>query len=173
MEFELKRTIEILESTPKTLKAQLEHLSDDWVQQNEGEGTWSVFDVVGHLVHGETTDWIARTKIILSASGDKTFEPFDRFAQERDSVGKSLNDLLGEFETLRNRNIETLKGLVKEQTDFNQKGIHPALGEVTLAQLLSTWTVHDLGHIAQINRIMAKQYQAEVGPWKEYLRIIN
>ncbi len=173
MKCTLPKSIEILERTPDVLIAMLHNLSADWTSGNEGGETWSVFDIVGHLIEGEKTDWIPRMEIILSDKPDKTFEPFDRFAQFEESKGKSLTQLLDEFKRLRNRNIERLRS--KNLTDQNseEKGIHPAFGEITLSQLLSTWTVHDLNHIAQIASVMAKQYKAEVGPWVEYLKILQ
>lgn len=173
MKFTLSKSIEILERTPDVLIAMLHNLSADWTSKNEGGETWSVFDIVGHLIHGEKTDWIPRMEIILSDKPDKTFKPFDRLAQFEESKGKSLTQLLDEFKRLRNRNIEQLRS--KNLTDQNceEKGIHPAFGEITLSQLISTWTVHDLNHIAQISRVMAKQYKAEVGPWVEYLKILQ
>ncbi len=173
MHYRIEDAIPILMRTPVVLDSQLRDLPDSWTLQNEGEGTWSPFDIVGHLVHGEKTDWIARVEIVLSDRTDKTFAPFDRFAQEKDSIGKNLNQLLDEFAALRSRNLETLKSLNISESDLSKEGIHPALGPVTLSNLLSTWVAHDLGHIAQINRVMAKQYKDEIGPWKEYLRIVN
>ena len=173
MNFSLDRALEILERTPETLNIMLNNLSDEWTTKNEGEGTWSVYDIVGHLIHGEKTDWIPRTEIILSNKSAKVFEPFDRFAQFQDSYGKSLDQLLGEFKQLRKKNIDTLRSKNISSHQLGQKGIHPAFGEVTLSQLLSTWVVHDLNHIAQITRVMAKQYQHDVGPWIQYLGILN
>ena len=173
MKFTLSKSIEILERTPDVLIAMLYSLSTNWTSRNEGGETWSVFDIVGHLIEGEKTDWIPRMEIILSDKPDKTFEPFDRFAQFEASKGKSLTQLLDEFKRLRNRNIEHLRSKNLTNENNEEKGIHPAFGEITLSQLLSTWTVHDLSHIAQIARVMAKQYKAEVGPWVEYLRILQ
>ena len=173
MEYSIDKAIEILEQTPKTLTTFLENLSDEWVLSDEGENTWSAFDVVGHLVHGEKTDWIPRLNIVLSSDDCKTFEPFDRFAQFEDSKGKSLLDLLHEFSELRRQNLKHLKTIPLTKADFNLKAIHPELGEVTLKNLLATWVAHDLGHIAQIARVMAKQYKTEVGPWLAYIPILN
>jgi len=173
MTFELDKAIIILNRTPKTLYALLKNLPEDWTHKNEGKDTWSPFDVLGHLVHGEKTDWIERAKIILENETDKTFLPFDRFAQYKDSEGKSINDLLEEFKLLRQNNIEILKGLQLTESDFKREGLHPNLGKVTLEQLLATWVTHDLAHIAQIIRVMAKQYKYEVGPWSEYIGILN
>ena len=165
--------MEILERTPDVLIAMLQNISADWTSTNESEQSWNVFDIVGHLIHGEKTDWIPRMEIILSKNPDKTFELFDRFAQFDESKGKSLTQLLVEFKSLRISNIGHLRSRNLQREDFEKKGIHPAFGEVTLAQLLSTWTVHDLNHIAQISRVMAKQYKNEVGPWVEYLGILK
>lgn len=173
MEFSLEKSLEILEQTPKTLNILLGRLSSDWTMQNEGGETWTVFDVIGHLIHGESTDWIKRVEIILSDKTNKNFTPFDRFAQFSSSKNKSLEQLLNEFEAKRNENLELLRSWNITPNDFNKTGIHPTFGEVTLSQLLSTWTVHDLNHIAQITRIMAHQYKSAVGPWIEYLRILG
>lgn len=173
MTFNLENSIEILERTPLILETQLSGLSDVWTNCNEGEETWSVFDVVGHLIHGEQTDWIARLEIILSEEADKNFKPFDRFAMFEESKGKSLNQLLEEFKLLRQKNLNILKSKNITEKDLNKTGIHPVFGAVTLSQLLSCWMVHDLDHLAQINRIMAKQYKQEVGPWIEFLKILK
>jgi len=173
MTFTLSKSLEILERTPGVLMAMVYDLSDGWTLSNEGAETWSVFDIVGHLIHGEKTDWIPRMEIILSAKSGKIFEPFDRFAQHENSKGKSLAELLDEFKRLRNTNIEHLRSKKLTDKDLEKKGIHPAFGEITLSQLLATWTVHDLNHIAQISRVMAKQYIAEVGPWTAYLKILQ
>lgn len=173
MQYNLNDAVNILERTPILLRTMLEGLPEEWLNNNEGEDTWSPYDVVGHLVHGEKTDWIGRMSIILSDAEDKTFEPFDRFAQFEDSKGKTITMLLDEFAALREQNLNTLqeKGITEE--DFVRTGIHPAFGEVKLSQLLSTWVVHDLSHMAQISRVMAKQYKEEVGPWQEYLSILK
>jgi len=173
MKFDLEKSIEILERTPFVLEAMLSGLSDEWILNNEGPDTWSPFDIMGHLIHGEKTDWIPRLEIIFSAKTDKTFEPFDRFAQFETSKGKSLKQLIDEFKELRKQNIQILVSKELTEDKLNQQGIHPTFNQVTLRQLLSTWVVHDLNHIAQISRVMAKQYKFEVGPWKEYLKIVN
>lgn len=173
MSFTVEKSIEILERTPEVLETMLQNVSADWTENNEGGETWSVFDVLGHLVHGEKTDWIARMEIILSDAPDKTFKPFDRFAQFEESKGKTLGLLLDEFKELRKKNIGILRAKNLTGKNLEEKGVHPVFGEVNLAQLLATWTVHDLDHIAQISRVMAKQYKKEVGPWIEYLRILN
>lgn len=173
MIFEIDKAIEILERTPLTIMTLLDGISEEWFMHNEGENTWSPYEIVGHLIHGEKTDWIVRAKIILSDSENKTFEPFDRFAQQRESQAKSIIDLLDEFKELRTANIKELQSLKIDDVALNKKGIHPELGAAKLKELLSTWVVHDLGHIAQMTRVMAKQYKGEVGVWKEYLGILK
>jgi hypothetical protein len=173
MNFTLEKSYEILERTPTVLRTLLSGLSDDWIMNNEGPETFSPYDVMGHLIHGEKTDWRERTVMILEHGTEKTFVPFDRFAQFEASKGKSLTDLIDDFEKLRLDSLTWLKSLNLTEEDFNKKGTHPALGQVTLRQLLSTWVIHDLTHIAQITRVMAKQYKSEIGPWIEYFRIMN
>lgn len=174
MEFEIKKAIEILERTPAMLEAMLLGLSAEWLKENEGENTWSPYDVVGHLIHGEKTDWLPRSKMILSNLADKSFEPFDRFAQMNEhQEQKTIEALLQEFRALRTKNLEDLKSLSIQAADWSKKGIHPEFGEVSLKQLLSAWVVHDLGHISQISRVMAKQYKSAVGPWLAYLEILR
>jgi hypothetical protein len=173
MEFDLEKSIEILERTPSVLKLLLSGLHNDWIINNEGGDSWSPFDIVGHLIHGEKTDWVVRTKIILSDTGDKKFEPFDRFAQFEKSKGKSLQELLNEFDKLREENISFITGLNISEQMLDKTGIHPEFGNVTLRQLLAAWTAHDLSHIAQAARVMAKQYKEASGPWVEYLPIMN
>ena len=173
MNFTIEKSIEILERTPDVLEAMLENVSAEWTENNEGGETWSVFDVLGHLVHGEKTDWIPRMDVILSNPQDKKFAQFDRFAQFEESKGKTLQELLEEFKRLRKKNVDVLRSKNLTIENLESKGVHPAFGEVTLAQLLATWTVHDLDHIAQISRVMAKQYKEAVGPWTQYLKILN
>ena len=172
MPFDLNRTITILEQTPATLKAWLGNMPDQLLHANEGEGTWSPFDILGHLIHGERTDWIPRTRIILFEE-DKHFVPFDRFAQEKESVGKSMHDLLNEFARLREANLNELRSFDLQPEDHHKTGIHPQFGEVKLSWHLSTWSTHDLGHIYQISRVMAKQMKEDCGPWVEYLRVLQ
>jgi hypothetical protein len=148
-------------------------LPDNWIRNNEGADTWSPYDVVGHLIHGENTDWISRLEITLSDSTDKHYTPFDRFAQLHESHGKTLSMLLDEFASIRKRNIAILLSKNITQADLSRQAIHPKFGIVTLSQLLSTWVAHDMNHIFQIVRVMAHQYDSNVGPWKEYLRILN
>jgi hypothetical protein len=173
MNVDLEKAKEILRQTPGTLTHMLQHLSDEWIYTNEGQDTWSPYDIVGHLIHGERTDWIQRVRSILEYGETRTFEPFDRFAQFEESKGKSISDLLETFAALREENLRVLDelGIIPEK--LHLRGVHPDFGAVTLSQLLSTWVVHDLGHIAQISRVMAKQYAAEVGPWKAYLPMLT
>jgi hypothetical protein len=173
MKFNIDKAMPILERTPAIVTMLLKDLDNDWIYNNEGQDTWSPFDVVGHYIHGEKTDWIPRLNIILGEQDDKRFVPFDRFAQFRDSKGKSLDELLDEFTRLRSENIDKLKKVTLDESTLSKKGIHPAFGEVTLEQLLSSWVVHDLGHISQITRVLAKQYKEAVGPWTEYMGILN
>jgi uncharacterized damage-inducible protein DinB len=172
MQYSIEKSLPILERTPSLLKLWLSDLDNEWITNNEGNDTWSAYDVVGHLIHGEKTDWIARIKKTLSAN-DKEFVPFDRFAQFHESKGKSLDQLLDEFVKARRKNLEEFKALRLSEDDLDNIGIHPAFGTITLRQLLSTWVAHDLSHIAQIARVMAKQYKDEVGPWAEYLSIMK
>ena len=173
MLYSLEKSYEILARTPAVLNALLAGVSEEWVMNNEGPETFSPYDVVGHLVHGEKTDWIVRIKIILEYGNSRTFDLFDRFAQYKDSEGKTLLQLLDEFEQLRKENIHWLKSLNLSASDLDKTGIHPVLGEVTMRHLLATWAVHDLTHIAQITRVMAKQYKKEIGPWTDFFRILN
>lgn len=173
MQFSINKTIEILERTPRVLDALLRDISDDWAMSNEGPDTFSPYDVVGHLVHGERTDWVARMEIILSDGANKTFVPYDRFAQYEESKGKTLDQLLDEFKIVRAKNIELLRSKNLKENDFTRTGIHPSFGEVQLSQLLATWAAHDLTHIAQVTRVMAKQYKEEMGPWPQYFRILS
>lgn len=173
MKFDLNKSVEILERTPKVLTEMLAGLSDDWIYSNEGGETWSPFDVMGHLIHGERTDWMTRTRTILEHGVSKPFQPFDRFAQFEESKGKTLVLLLEEFTRLRAENLRILKSTPLAEDALDKKGIHPSLGEVTLRQLLATWTVHDMTHIVQLARTIAKQYESEVGPWKAYLGVLN
>jgi len=173
MEYDLKLAVEILTQTPSTLQSYLGNLSDVWITCNEGEATWNAFDILGHLIHGEKTDWIERLNIILNDEENKTFQPFDRFAQFEASKGKTISKLLANFETLRKQNLTYLNTLNLSEAQLQLKGNHPELGEVTLKQLLACWVTHDLGHIAQIARVMAKQYKSQVGPWTAYIPILN
>lgn len=173
MKFQLTEACTILERTPAFLNELLRDLPGQWILSNEGPETFSPFDVVGHLIHGEKTDWVVRTKWILEKGTAIPFEPYDRFAQARNSEGKSMEQLLEEFRLLREQNLEWIRSQHWKEEDFEKRGQHPVLGEVTLRNLLSTWVVHDLTHIAQITRVMAKQYTREIGPWSSFFRILN
>lgn len=172
MTFDLGQSVHILSATPNTLRAMLGDLSGDWTIASD-ETNWAPFDVVGHLIHGEETDWIPRARIILEQGEDRTFVPFDRFAQFERSKGRSLDELLGEFAQLRAGNIDTLRSWNLTEGQLDLEGIHPELGIVTLRQLLATWVVHDLNHIRQIVTAMARRYEGEVGVWREYLSILG
>ncbi|MDT5062508.1 MAG: hypothetical protein QOH63_2967 [Acidobacteriota bacterium] len=173
MEFQLDHAKEILGQTPATLNSLLRHLPEEWALSNEGPESWSPFDVVGHLVHAEESDWIPRARIILEHGESGTFEPFDRFAMFEKSRGKSLGDLLDRFEWLRAESLKELEGMNISPEMLGKRGMHPELGVVTLSQLLSTWVVHDLGHIGQVVRVMAKQYTEAVGAWQAYLPVLR
>lgn len=173
MQFELNRAIEILERTPGTFRALLDGLPDNWTAPNEGPETFSAFDNIGHLIHGERTDWIPRARIILEQGENRRFEPYDRFAQYRESQGKSVGQLLDEFADLRARNLTTLREWHLTDRELALEGEHPGLGTVTMRQLLSAWVVHDLGHIAQTARVMAKQFREAIGPWTAYLPVVT
>lgn len=173
MEFNLDQSISILSKTPKLIRDLLSNIPEEWALNNEGEGSWSPYDIIGHFIHGEKTDWIPRSRIILGEQEDKSFVPFDRFAQEEESKGKSLEKLLDEFENLRQENIESLKGFHLNEELLNKTGIHPEFGEVNLRQLLATWTIHDLVHINQMTRVMAKNYTQAIGPWRNYMKLLQ
>ena len=173
MEFDLGHTISLLSRTPAVLDALLRDLLETWALRNEGENTWSAFDVVGHLIHGERTDWMPRARMILQSGEAQTFEPFDRWGHVRESQGKSLGQLLEEFGGLRLENLIELRALNLRQEDLERRGRHPALGIVTLSELLATWAAHDLTHLHQISRVMAHQYREAVGPWSAYLGVLR
>lgn len=173
MAFDLTEAITVLERTPATLRALLAGLPEPWITCNEGPDTFSPYDNLGHLIHGERADWMPRARIVLAQGAQRTFEPYDRFAQVRESAGKTLAQLLDEFAELRAQNIVTLRSWNLSERELGLEAQHPALGTVTLRQLLSTWVVHDLGHIAQTTRVMAKRYREEIGPWREYLPIVS
>ena len=172
MVFDLGEATEVLERTPAALAALLGGLADAWVRADEGPDTWSPFDVVGHLIQGERCDWLPRVRHILEHGESTPFTPFDRFAQFEASKGSTLAALLDEFAALRARSLRDLSALRLSSADMDRAGTHPAFGRVTLGQLLSTWTVHDLGHVAQICRAMAGRYHRDVGPWAAYLPIV-
>jgi len=173
MEFQLDHAKEILRRTPATLNSLLRYLPEDWSLSNEGPESWSPFDIMGHLIHGEEADWIPRARIILEYGERRAFEPFDRFAMFEKSRGNSLGDLLDRFEWLRGESLQELERMSITPEMLEKRGMHPELGAVTLSQLLSTWVVHDLGHVGQIVRVMAKQYSEAVGAWRAYLPVLS
>ncbi|MCY7861631.1 DinB family protein [Bacillus haynesii] len=172
MNFQLKEAIEILERTPQTLSQLLTGLSNPWISCDEGEDTWNAFDVVGHLIEGEKNNWLPRIKMILTKGAAETFPPFDRFSQLNQNDGKTMEQLLNEFAEIRRANLKTLRQIINSETDFEQTGMHPEFGIVKLREQISTWVAHDLTHISQIARVLAKRYQDDVGPWRAYLRIL-
>lgn len=171
--FDLSASIAVLERTPHALRAMLGGLPPVWTNATEGPETWSPYIIVGHLIHGERTDWIPRAQIILAQGPQRRFAPFDRFAQLNENQGASLATLLDEFTRLRAANLATLAGWELTDAQLVLEGEHPEFGPVTLQQLLATWVAHDLGHVAQVARVMAKQYRAAVGPWRAYLPILD
>ena len=173
MPHNLERTVSLLTRTPAVLNALLRDLPESWTLTNEGENTWSAFDVVGHLVNGERTDWKPRVNMILESGEARTFTPFDRWGHAREVQGKSLAQLLDEFARLRSQNVSELRALNLQPEDLARRGRHPALELVTLSELLSTWVAHDLTHLHQISRIMAHQYRDAVGPWSAYLGVLH
>ena len=173
MAHRLEDSIALLGRTPAALNALLRDLPESWTACNEGDNTWSAFDVVGHLIHGERTDWMPRVERILNFGESRAFDPFDRFAQAQQSQGKTLPQLLDEFAGLRSENLGKLRALNLRSEDFGKKGRHPSLGVVTLSELLATWAAHDLTHLHQISRIMGYQYREAVGPWKAYLGVMH
>ena len=172
-EFSPPEAIAVLTRTPAALDALLRGLPDIWVRGNEGQDTWSAFDIVGHLIVGERTDWMTRARIILEKGEARAFDPFDRFAQAKESQGKSLEQLLDDFARLRAENLAALQALNLQTEDLARRGRHPRLGVVTLSQLLATWAAHDLTHLHQLSRVMAHQYRDAVGPWSAYLGVLQ
>ena len=173
MNFDLRSSMAVLERTPSVLRSLLADLPEDWTRSNEGADTWSPFDVLGHLIDAEETDWMSRAHVILAQGANRRFQPFDRFRHLHTNKGKTLGELLGRFAELRAHNLGELAGLELSPRLLQLTGEHPEFGSVTLEQLLATWVVHDLGHIAQITRVMAKQYRETVGPWKAYLPVLS
>jgi hypothetical protein len=173
MEFQLEEAVDILRRTPDSLRALLRDLPPAWANGNEGGDSWNPYTVVGHLIHGEETDWVPRARIILEHGEAQAFTPFDRFAQFEKSRGKSLDELIDEFAALREESLAALAELKITPAQLSFRGRHPELGSVTLGQLLATWVAHDLSHVAQIARVMCRQYTEAVGPWKQYLPILN
>ena len=172
-EFSLAEATAVLTRTPATLNALLRGLPNIWVHRNEGKDTWSAFDIVGHLIFAERTDWMPRARIILENGEARPFDPFDRFAQSKESQGKTLEHLLDDFARLRLENLAALQGLNLEPEDLSRRGTHRELGVVTLSQLLATWAVHDLTHLHQLSCVMAYQYRDAVGPWSAYLGVLQ
>ena len=173
MDFDITQGIAVLERTPGTLHAMLHDLGTAWIDATEGPETWSPYVIIGHLVHGERADWIPRARFILSQRTSRRLPSYDRFAHLHESPGKSLSALLDEFGRMRAENLATLATWRLTDTELALNGEHPEFGTVTLRQLLATWVVHDLGHIAQIARVMAKQYRDAIGPWQAYLPIVD
>lgn len=173
VQFELSQGVAVLERTPATLDAMLRGLPADWTNATEGAETWSPFDVVGHLIHGERSDWIPRARIILAQGADRRFTPYDRFAQFRESQGKALEQLLDEFAALRAHNVRTLRDWNLGDSELQLTGVHPEFGDVSLRQLLACWVAHDLGHLVQVSRVMARQYRDAIGPWRAYLSVMQ
>jgi hypothetical protein len=163
----------ILSRTPATLDALLRGLPNHWATAHEGGDTWSPYDIVGHLIHGETTDWIARARIIIEHGSSRAFERFDRQAQFRDRDAGTLDERLDRFAALRQQNLDVLRSFNLTDADLDRPGLHPDLGPVTLGQLLATWVAHDLDHLMQISRVLGRQYGDAVGPWRAYLRVIS
>ena len=173
MNFDPAGSIALLERTPTVLRTLLEGLSRDWTHSNEGPDTWSPFNVIGHLIDGEETDWMERARSILAQGTNRRMEPFDRFRHLHTSKERTLTELLNRFAELRASNLKELKRLALDRTTLRLTGEHPEFGTVTLEQLLATWVAHDLGHLAQISRVMAKQYKEAVGPWQAYLPVLQ
>jgi hypothetical protein len=173
MDHDLNRTVALLARTPSALNVLLRDLPETWTMQNEGEKTWSAFDVVGHLICAERVNWVPRAKLMLQPGETQAFGRFDRFAQIRENQGKPLAQLLDEFARLRSENLRELRAMNLRPEDLEKRGEHPAFGAVTLSQLLATWAAHDLTHLHQITRIMAYQYREAVGPWSAYLGVLK
>ena len=173
MDFAFEDALPLLTRTPGVLRSLLADLPEPWIRATEGPDTWSPFDIVGHLIHGERTDWIVRTEILLTHGETHPFTSFDRFAQFEASRGKTLKQLLDTFAEARGASLRRLQGLGLGAEDLNRRGLHPELGPVTLGELLATWVTHDLSHLAQIARVMGRQYTAAVGPWRAYLPMLG
>jgi hypothetical protein len=172
-EFRVSEAVAVLARTPAALNALLRGLPSVWVCGTEGENTWSAFDIMGHLIFAERSDWMPRVRIVLEYGEGRPFDPFDRFAQLKESRDKSLEQLLDDFACLRRDNLAALQTLDLQQGEMTRRGKHPALGVVTLAELLATWAVHDLTHLHQLSRVMAHQYRDLVGPWSAYLGVLK
>jgi hypothetical protein len=173
MTHDLEETTALLARTPAALAALLRDLPAAWTSSNEGEGTWSAFDIVAHLIHAERADWIPRARIIMESGEGRTFEPFERGGHVRESEGRSLPQLLDEFARVRLENLDQLRAMNLRPADLERRGRHPALGTVSLSALLATWVVHDLTHLHQISRVLAYRYREVVGPWSAYLGVLQ
>ncbi len=173
MRFDLESSIDVLSRTPSAITALLKGLGEEWTSPNEGRETFSVFDNVGHLIDGEETDWMERARIILDGGDNPVFAPYDRFRHYERNRGRTLESLLDEFAGLRKKNIDLLRSWNIGDRELALTATHPSLGTVTLSELLAAWVVHDLGHIAQIARVMAKQYREGIGPWVPYLPVVT
>jgi len=172
MNFDLKKSMELLKRFPDTYESLFSNFNSDWNKINEGQNTWSAYNIIGHLIHGEKTDWIPKAEIILNKD-DKNFEPYDRFAQEKLYSTQTFEELIDEYKRLRVLNVNKLKSWNLTEKDLNKEGIHPDLGIVTLKELISTWTIHDMIHLNQISRVIVKHYEEDIGPWKKYVRLLN
>lgn len=173
MDFSLPDTVALLSRTPRVLDSLLRGLPASWTESNEGANTWTAFDVVGHLIHGDRTDYLARVRIILADGESRPFPPFDRLAQKEESRGKTLGRLLDEFAALREENLSALGALRLQPQDLLRRGLHPRLGPVTLQHLLATWAAHDLTHVHQLSRVLAHQVRESVGPWSAFLGVLH
>lgn len=171
--FSLPESIALLTRTPATLNVLLRGLPDLWTHSNEGKDTWSAFDIVGHLISADRTDWMPRVRTLLEHGETRPFAPFDRFAQMKESEGKSLEQLLDDFALVRSESVAALQALNLQSADLARRGTHPALGSVTLSELVATWAVHDLTHLHQLSRVMAYQYREAVGPWSAFLGVLK
>jgi hypothetical protein len=173
VEHKLEETVAVLERMPGTLDALLRGLPEIWIARNEGDKTWSAREVLGHLIHGERTDWMPRARMILEFGESREFEPFDRWGHVQESEGKALSELLDELARLRAEGLGELRAMQLRPEDLARRGRHPALGVVTLGELLATWAAHDLSHLHQVTRVLAHQYREAVGPWREYLGVMH
>jgi hypothetical protein len=173
MKYSVSLALPLLSATPKTLRALLAALPAEWLEAREAPGTWTPVEILGHLIHGEMTDWITRARVILVHGTGRAFDPFDMTGHQQVIAGKTVGELLDEFERLRSASVEALAAMALTEEDLAREGLHPAFGRVTLGQHLATWVAHDLDHICQIARLMAKQFKEEVGPWAAYLGVLH
>jgi hypothetical protein len=173
MRFQISEAVEVLEQTPAVMDALLRGRSSAWLNCRIDHAAFSPLDVLGHLIFGEITDWIPRARIIVECQKSRTFDPFDRYGFAPIIQGKTVDELLNEFAKARSQSLEALQALALNDEKLDLPGVHPELGDVTMRQLIATWVVHDLGHIAQVTRIMANEYRDEVGPWRAYISIIQ